>query len=529
MKKFFTLTFLCSSISFFDAIALPKLNSFPSAQATIFLDFDGQDVLSTSWNMGGPLHCASSQLSDVQIIEIFNRVSEDFRPFNINITTDSATFLNAPLNLRMRVIITPTSDWYKGVGGVSYTGSFTWGDDTPAFVFCDRLGPNNPKMVAECCTHESGHTVGLSHQSKYDENCTLTSVYNDGRGAGETGWAPVMGNSYYKNLSGWSNGPTPYGCSSSQDNLSIITSNGFGYRPDDHSDDPFDNPTLININNQSFSANGIITTTTDKDAFELDIPKASTVTINVLPYSIGSDDEGADIDLKVTLLNTSGEVIKVYDLPDALNVLVDTALNSGRYYLVVDGTGNANTSDYGSLGSYSINGTLSPLGTTPVTYAMLTGNANGNNHDFNWNIISEEKIKSLVLESSNDGKTFSILSDIDPLKKSFAYEPSLISDKYYRLQATTISGKIIYSNVIVLKAGLNKKVFIITTFVHDEIIVKATEDYQYRLSDISGRTISKGKNPAGINKMNIGSNPKGIYFLQLTSNNKRQIERILRQ
>ena len=142
----------------------PRLNSFPSATATIFLDFDGQTVRSTGWNSGNPLYCAPSTMTSSQITDIFNRVSEDYRPFNINITTDSIVFLSAPLNRRVRIIITPTSSWTSGVGGISYVGSFTWGDDTPGFVFQDKL-QNNPKYISECCSHESGHTLGLSHQS----------------------------------------------------------------------------------------------------------------------------------------------------------------------------------------------------------------------------------------------------------------------------------------------------------------------------------------------------------------------------
>ncbi len=230
---------------------MPKLSSFPSAKATIYLDFDGQTVSGTSWNGGATFYCMPASLTDDQITEIFNRVSEDYRPFNIDITTDSTVFLAAPLTQRVRIIITPTSAWYPGVGGVSYTGSFIWGDDTPGFVFPDRLG-YVIKLIAECCTHESGHTVGLSHQSKYTADCSLISTYNDGVGLGETSWAPVMGNSYYRNLSGWNNGPTPSGCTADQDNLSIITSrNGFTYRTDDHSDDPKNNPTPISIVNTS--------------------------------------------------------------------------------------------------------------------------------------------------------------------------------------------------------------------------------------------------------------------------------------
>src|ERR1700690_401218 len=176
MKKLFIILIPLLTLFTIKASCIPVLSSLPSAKATLFLDFDGQYVQSSSWNGGLPLNFAPSGLTDAQIIEIFNRVAEDYRPFNINITTDSTEFLTAPLTQRMRLIITPTSGWYTGVGGVAYTGSFTWGDDTPGFVFPDRLGPNNTKMVAECCSHEGGHTVGLVHQSTYDTSCNLLDV-----------------------------------------------------------------------------------------------------------------------------------------------------------------------------------------------------------------------------------------------------------------------------------------------------------------------------------------------------------------
>src|SRR5665213_3050292 len=87
MKKLLTLLLPLIILASQKAICLPMLSSFPSAQATIFLDFDGQYVQSSLWNGGNPLNCAPSGLTDAQIVEIFNRVSEDYRPFNINITT----------------------------------------------------------------------------------------------------------------------------------------------------------------------------------------------------------------------------------------------------------------------------------------------------------------------------------------------------------------------------------------------------------------------------------------------------------
>ena len=109
-------------------------------------------------------------LIQLQITEVFNRVAEDYRPFTINVTTDSTKYLSAPVNQRTRVVITVTSDWYGSAGGVSFVNSFTWGDNTPCFVFSELLG-YKPKNIAEAASHEAGHTLGLRHQSTYDANC----------------------------------------------------------------------------------------------------------------------------------------------------------------------------------------------------------------------------------------------------------------------------------------------------------------------------------------------------------------------
>jgi len=165
-----SITFI-ANVSF----AAPKLNSLSGADAVIFLDFDGHFVEGTLWNNGQSFSCVAANLNEAQITKIFRSVAEDFRPFNINITTDSTSFLNAPINRRIRIIVTPTSSWRNGVNGISYIGSFVWGDDTPGFVFSDKLN-NNPKYIAECCAHESGHTLGLAHQSNYDDNCNMTEL-----------------------------------------------------------------------------------------------------------------------------------------------------------------------------------------------------------------------------------------------------------------------------------------------------------------------------------------------------------------
>ena len=529
MKKILTviliLTFLATSKSY----SLPKLSSLPSAKATIYFDFDGQTVTGTSWNGGSTFYCEPAVLSDAQITEIFNRISEDYRPFNINITTDSTVFLAAPLAQRVRIIVTPTSDWYPGVGGVSFTGSFVWGDDTPGFVFTNRLG-NAPKLIAECCTHESGHTVGLSHQAKYNGDCNLISTYNEGTGLGETSWAPVMGNSYYRNLSGWNNGPTPYGCTNDQDNLSIITSrNGFTYRLDDHSNDPSDNPTVLSISNNQFSSEGIITTNSDKDVFKINLSKNGVLRVDANPYSVGPNNEGADLDMEVTLLNSNKNVVRVFNPEDKLNISIDTTLMAGDYFLVVNGSGNANTSNYGSLGSYRIAGTYSPLSVTPISQVLLSGEVEKDKHDLSWSIIADEPIKNLSIESSSDGSIFNTLTTVSVADKNFSYAPMLSENIFYRLKVISVTGQESYSNVIPLKKIVERsKTFSINSIVTTEITVNTSENFQYQLADMSGRIVKTGKAEAGSTSINIKNSPNGIYILQIICNSQKTTQRIVK-
>jgi len=505
--------------------SLPKLNSFPSAAATIYLDFDGETVVNAAWNGGSIIQCAAPALSDAQVTEIFNRVSEDYRPFNVNITTDEASFLSAPVSERIRVIVTPSSSWRQGVGGISYIGSFTWGDDTPCFVFSDRLGPDNAKYIAECCSHESGHAVGLSHQSSYDNSCNLVETYNSGIGAGETGWAPVMGNSYYRNMTGWNDGPTPYGCANVQDNLTIITSqNGFSYRPDDFIETMNDRTHSLGGNN--FSIDGLISTSTDRDAFKFNMATTGNFHVDATPFGVNNND-GANLDLKVSLYNAAQTLIRVYDPVNKMSVTVDTTLAAGTYYLVVDGTGNQNTSNYGSLGSYKLVGIAAPLAVRSV---LLSGNVFKEKHNLSWNIVSDEPIKSQDVEWSEDGINFKSLELIDPSITTLTYAPGNLNVLYYRLKVISVIGQTAYSNIISLQLQWRTaSPFTVSTFSTSHVTIRSLQDFQFNLFDSNGRLVSTGRGTAGANSININNRAAGLYIIQLFSKNHKQTERIIKQ
>ncbi len=519
---------LCTSLNAFAQV--PKLSSNPGTASqpnpTIFLDFDGHTVQSAAWQGGVAFVCAPAALTEAQMTEIFNRVSEDYRPFNVNVSTDSATFIAAPFNRRIRIIVTPTSGWYQGVGGVAYVGSFTYGDDTPAFVFSDRLA-NSAKYVGECCTHESGHSLGLSHQSRYDSACNLTEQYNTGSGSGETAFSPVMGNSYYRNMTGWYNGPTPSNCSSTQDNLTTITSqNGFGYRTDDHIENLNNNTTVINPD--GFNIQGIISTSTDRDAFKFNISQAGFIHLEVAPYSVGGSNAGANLDAKLMLYNGSGQLIRNYDPLTTMNTVVDTSLNVGVYYLRVAGAANSNITTYSSLGSYSLTGYRGPL---PIRNISLKGSNDKGLHKLSWEIIADEPIASQLLEVSSNGSNFQpIVMDVDGIRK-YEYNPSEKSTLFYRLKATNVLGQSLYSNIVTVKVSgsSTEKLYTVSTLVQDDILVKATDNFIYTLFDLNGRVISTGKELKGTNNIPVQGLSRGMYVLQMISDNYKQTERIIKQ
>jgi hypothetical protein len=463
MKLLSFIVLFAALIASSTAKAAPSLNSFPTASATILLDFDGHDVSSSMWNYGTPFSCMPAAMTDVQITEAFNRVAEDFRPFNINVTTDLAKFLAAPLSQRVRIIITPTSAWYAGVAGIAYVTSFTWGDDTPAFVFSDRL-VNDPKRVAEAISHETGHTLGLYHQAAYDANCTLTSSYSTGVGSGVTSWGPIMGNVASKNVTQWNYGATPNGCTYLQDNLSVITTtNGFGYRTDDVAN-VYSSATAITVAANAFSKDGIISTTADVDFFKFSFASTGNFKMNAIPYNVGADLSGANLDLKITLYNAKGIIIKTYDIVDSLHIRIDTTLNAGNYFFQIDGAGSiSNANDYGSLGAYTISGTFS--GTTTATATTTT-------------------------------KTTGRKTAANPGINSASEETPAIRFK-------------------VIKQA------------QQPVIVSATESYDYMVVDNFGRIILNGKAAAGTKTIDIRNQPAGIYNLRLMNANEQRTEKFM--
>ena len=353
--------------------AVPILNSRPGAKEVLYLDFDGETVTDPDWNNGTTIVAASFNLSAATISSIFDRVKEDWFPFNLNVTTDVTNYNNAAAGHRMRVIITPTDTAAPGAGGVAYLTSFRNGGTSfsstiPCWVFNSSI-----VSISEAISHETGHTMGLSH----DGTISPPAGYYQGHGTGATSWAPIMGVGYYVNVVQWSKGEYT-SANNQEDDLAIISAsyNHFGYMVDDAGNTrAAANALSGNPATGAINQVGLIERTGDIDYYTF-----FTGTNGAL-VSISATDPSSspNLDIVLELQDSNGNTIgAVSNPPAALNASISaTVPQAGQYYLKVSPTGAPTPpatgyTNYGSLGQYVLTGTVQGLTQNPIVTSAST-------------------------------------------------------------------------------------------------------------------------------------------------------------
>ncbi|MDP3849780.1 MAG: cadherin domain-containing protein [Luteolibacter sp.] len=327
-----------------------QLESLPGATAVIYLDYDGEARDFEGW---GTINALPYVADNSQIFKVWQGVCEDYQPFQINVTTVRSVYDAAPPGHRIQVIITPTTSAAPGYGGVAYIGSFNWTGDMVCWAF---LGTG--KNAVEVISHEVGHTLGLSHDG-------LTNPYTEYY-TGHNGWAPIMGSGYSKSVTQWSKGEYP-GANNQQDDLRILANdnNGVAYRADDHGSG-FSTASWLDIAADGTVSNeGIIGTTTDRDSFRFSTGGGA-ITLQILPIPPIPYSNLANLDIKAEILNPTGAFVTTIAVSDSSHTLTasfsNLVLPAGDYFLRISGSGrgdaNSGYTDYGSLGSYTITGTV---------------------------------------------------------------------------------------------------------------------------------------------------------------------------
>ena len=324
---------------------VPTLQSRPLAPHVIYLDFDGETVSNTPWSTAGQSIVApAARMTASQVRETWERVCRDFEPFAVNITTVRSVYDTAINSQKIHCVITENDQAAPGAGGVALLDVFSspWISDKVCWSFQDY----NAKDCAEVVSHELGHAFGLNH----DGRTNPTEEYYEGHGSGETGWAPIMGVGYYRQLTQWSKGEYAF-ADNPEDDLGIIgRTDNLPRVVDDHG-----SSTGAATAVTGDRADGTVTTATDTDFFSITLA-AGAHTIFLTPSAYGN------IDLELQVIGAAGNVLATANPLDqlaataTLNLATEETIRlrvAGRGKPEISGTGY---SAYGSLGSYSLTG-----------------------------------------------------------------------------------------------------------------------------------------------------------------------------
>ncbi len=376
-----------------------RFHSRPGSSKVVFLDFGGEAVTNTAWNnsLGRALIPAVAFSTDsdfatfsvteqAAIRAIWQRVAEDFAPFDADVTTEPPDTMHSRV---AHALITRNTDANgapnpsSNAGGVAYVnvfGLYGFATFRPAWIYYNNLS-GNEAYIAEAVSHEIGHNLGLSHDGKTDG-----TEYYRGHGSGQISWGPIMGAAYNRNVTQWSRGEY-FMANNSQDDLAVIAAK-LAFAPDEHGDSPAAATPLriegTNIlvttpesdpDNRDPANKGVLERGDDVDVFVFRTGEGP-VKLAVNPAVMPSGSRGGNLDLRLELRDAAGAVYAGADPGTQTGAQIQTNLPGGEYFLFVRNAAAGNPTNsppsgytaYASLGQYFVTGYV----TLPSVQLTLT-------------------------------------------------------------------------------------------------------------------------------------------------------------
>jgi hypothetical protein len=332
------------------------LHSRPSSPRKIYLDFNGHTTTGTVWNsqyssFTTPVWGRDGDASTFNAVEAaaiqqaYASVAEDFAAFDVDVTTQDPGVeglrrtSSTDAYYGTRVVVGPNTWLNVGNSGYAQIGSFTWNSDTPAYCFANATTAT--KQIAECISHEAGHTVGLYH-----DGASGGVEYYGGHG----NWAPIMGNSYGRSVTQWSKGQYA-GANQFQDDIYVI-GNYLGWVPDDYAGNTSTSATLP----AGTTRTGRITYGSgEQDAFRFSLSGTRRVNIQSWEWFQAVD---TNLNMRVQVTNSAGTVLYTSSPAGNTRTNMTVTLGAGQYFVFVTGVGEGTAStgytNYASLGYYNL-------------------------------------------------------------------------------------------------------------------------------------------------------------------------------
>lgn len=353
------------------------LQSRPGAPRVIYLDFDGETVSGTVWNVlynsFDDISVPSSGMTRDEIIAAWARAAEDWAPFNVNVTTSRLVYqVTNPQRRCMVVCTTLIPSWAHDTadtsdGGMAFIDSFA-NNSISAICWCWNV--QNYFRCAETISHEVGHTMGLSDAKEMSGDVERGYYHGHETDCGVY-WAPIMGRPFIFDktvtcLTQFTKEGTYPGSTVEEPELDEII-HELGLLPDEHLDSAGGiilPGTALALKNSSAVVQGLLNSGSDVDAFSIELP-AGTWHIWAGPNSA---EANVDVWLELQRMQGAGSYTLLRrsanqgsssadDASHSLSAQFYPVLEAGIYRIRVGSdhcAGPYGYSNYGGLGTYTL-------------------------------------------------------------------------------------------------------------------------------------------------------------------------------
>lgn len=363
-----------------------NLNSRPESNKIIYLDI-------TRINQ-----------SDADIWGMWQYHASALSMFDVNVTTSKSLYNSTPARDRGLNTLHPP-------GG----RSFCYVNDFGGTRGCTTYWQSNARGTGLTGSHEIGHLLGV-----LDAGHVNHGTYFNGLPAFK--WVPLMGNYWMANgwepnaLYQWQKGEYSGATSAAKQDFFQYATSHLKLLPDDITTAiPLE---IVNDNVSMVENYGRVGTKGDSDDFTFKVGSNAEVDITIRPI-----ERLVMLDVHAAILDESGNVVVEDNKQVARSASLKTTLDQGTYTLRIkggaEGTPSNGFSNYGSVGYFGIEGTITG-GSTEPTITIGTPKSGdsyeqGNTCGIQWNDNIDGKVKITLFKGSSKVSDIATSTESDGL------------------------------------------------------------------------------------------------------------------